>query len=738
VHYNLPTAFIFVDAFGVEEYSKAFTNPGSTAADFYIRLRAYSFSVYDFRMNVMLTNVTIAPLTSVPKNSIVPLQVTVSPASNQRPITLSLRTLSGTGDARFADGSSQMVITQTTTVQIKGVTESSATDNIRLEAKDGSISLDTEDFFVSPEQCPWTSPDRTTAPDANVNGTHVVTNAEYRFPAAIDHDVLPWATTEDFAPNDPATGREVELWAHMWRPSNLSGGPYPLVVFLHGNHGTCGRGSNPRIDTDYPFNDNYTTTGRCPVIGETEIGLGQTYTSQFNYVVVPSHMGYKDLAEKLAKWGYIVVSINANRGITAAPDIPSAPPNDPYYIDARGRLVLRHLQQLSGWNTNGGAPPQLGDLRGKINFDQVGLMGHSRGGEGMRAAKDLYGAAPWSTRIPGMTIRGIFEFAPTDGGANRDLQAAGVAWNVVLPMCDGDVFELLGVKPFDRMMTLPDVPATPKSTFTVWGANHNFFNTEWQQNDRLVGCVGHTALPQQSKGSTSQQQIALASLVAFFRANVGPSANSTFNQNFDPRYALPPVVTSVTRVDQGYTTSPSSTVTKVFDDFNPPRGNDPTGVSNFVNHADVSVAYSTVPRHDPSLRAAWISWNSSGPERYFQSNWTAAGVGNDMSAYQTLDFRVFRRVDVNGNLLNPPDPTNFSIQLVMGDGSVSNGVSLCKYADLRGPVGGPGGRHPILQTVRIPLSDFTNADLSHVRGVRFVFNISATGYIHVANIRLSP
>ena len=92
----------------------------------------------------------------------------------------------------------------------------------------------------------------------------------------------------------------------------------------------------------------------------------------------------------------------------------------------------------------------------------------------------------------------------------------------------------------------------------------------------------------------------------------------------------------------------------------------------------------------------------------------------------------------------------------MADGSVSNAVPLCRYADLRGPVGGydsyncvdtdSAGKcirwadayHPILQTVRIPLAHFINADLSQVRGVRLIFDITPSGSIYVANIRLGP
>src|SRR5204863_3527690 len=91
----------------------------------------------------------------------------------------------------------------------------------------------------------------------------------------------------------------------------------------------------------------------------------------------------------------------------------------------------------TSWDTSGAVPGNVYvpvDLRyqvlsvnltGKIDFTNVGLMGHSRGGQGVLAAYNLYRtpsidprATPaditWSSRIPGMNIKGIFEIAPTD------------------------------------------------------------------------------------------------------------------------------------------------------------------------------------------------------------------------------------------------------------------------------------------------------------------------------------
>src|SRR5215831_17724440 len=141
------------------------------------------------------------------------------------------------------------------------------------------------------------------------------------------------------------------------------------------------------------------------------------YVRRRRPIVVPNHEGYGYLADQLASWGYIVVSINANRGINAAPGTPEDLGNNL----ARGRLVLKHLQLLSEWNVFGGSPTFLGvELKGAMDFSQVGLFGHSRGGEGVRAAYSFYTTGDtrvnWAQQIPNpITFRGIFEIGPVDG-----------------------------------------------------------------------------------------------------------------------------------------------------------------------------------------------------------------------------------------------------------------------------------------------------------------------------------
>lgn len=78
-------------------------------------------------------SVTIAGFDGVPKNGTTTVQVTVSPSAN---IELRLTTQTGSGQARFSSNNgTTLQINGTTSVVIKGITESSTRDNIRLEAR---------------------------------------------------------------------------------------------------------------------------------------------------------------------------------------------------------------------------------------------------------------------------------------------------------------------------------------------------------------------------------------------------------------------------------------------------------------------------------------------------------------------------------------------------------------------------------------------------------------------------
>ncbi|WP_324952739.1 hypothetical protein [Oligoflexus sp.] len=363
----------------------------------------------------------------------------------------------------------------------------------------------------------------------------------YSVAPGVDRDVLP-------APPVGKPEVKTDIRGKLYLPRGE--GPFPLLLFLHGNHGTCGKvvgPSDPRLDVSSEF----TLTGTCPE----------------GMIESPSFLGYEYSARHLASWGYAVISVNANLGITARNGYDST---DGGLVYARGALVLKHLISFYQWSGSGSSAGLANKglvIKDKLDFSEVGFMGHSRGGEGVRYAYNIYEQAPddsvWKRSLPGLKIKGIFEIAPVDFGTQAGamkVEANGTAWSVLLGGCDRDVSLFSGGDPYARMLTGND--GFPKSVFTIWGANHNFFNSEWQVSDAPNSCYGNqrplwnTAaeplggeLGKQApnalkgvKGSEAQQTFARALMFSFFRANVGKQPDLTLLHTFDPQYALPTIL----------------------------------------------------------------------------------------------------------------------------------------------------------------------------------------------------
>lgn len=363
---------------------------------------------------------------------------------------------------------------------------------------------------------------------ATLAASFTVGEKDYKFPASVDPDVL--------------ADNPTELWARVYWPgteSTVADGAHPLAVFLHGNHSTCGRGENPRTDDS----NQYTYSGTCPS----------------GYVPTPNHRGYDHIARALAADGFVVVSINANRGINGG----SGSDQDWGLNMARGRLVLKHLEKLSNWNLNGGSDQTLGvDLKNHLDFTRVGLMGHSRGGEGVLAAQNFFTDqnSPWPARIPNLKIKAIFELAPVDGQTARTFDAVGVPWVVLLPRCDGDVSDLQGIRVFDRAFRRKtEALRFPKSTFYVFGANHNFFNTEWQSSDSS-GCENNE--PQLwGEGdwqSERQQKIGLDAVKGFMTRYVVDGTGPRDAALFDPAFPMPEDLAAITSFARDYLDTPDA------------------------------------------------------------------------------------------------------------------------------------------------------------------------------------
>lgn len=266
-----------------------------------------------------------------------------------------------------------------------------------------------------------------------------------------------------------------ELEGKVYLPEG--GGARPTVVLLHGRHSYC-----------------YGTGAANP----------DRWPCSSTQLSIPSYLGYDGTARALASHGYAVVSVSAN-AINANDNQLAADQG----ARARGQLVLDTLDMLqdasagdavsyrdaaTGTDVSLDAAFELGaaavaqraegfvdgyggldamtaaDLVGRFDLTNVGLMGHSRGGEGITSAAVLNGA-----RETPFGFTSVLPLAPVDFGR---MTVPGLAMNVLLPYCDGDVSNQQGQHMLDDSRYAFGDDALRTGTW-VMGANHNFYNTVW-------------------------------------------------------------------------------------------------------------------------------------------------------------------------------------------------------------------------------------------------------------------
>jgi len=173
----------------------------------------------------------------------------------------------------------------------------------------------------------------------------------------------------------------------------------------------------------------------------------------------PSYKGYDYLQLQLARMGFIAVSVDCNavNGSSSGGGIAN--------IEARVNLIIASIKLFQTFNGANG-----NTFFKKIDFAQVGLMGHSRGGDAVVMTPELISLA-------GVSIRCILALAPTDFRGSitgTDVNPKNFDFMTILPAGDGDVWQNNGARFYDRC-----APVRFKSQLYVHHANHNFFNRQW-------------------------------------------------------------------------------------------------------------------------------------------------------------------------------------------------------------------------------------------------------------------
>lgn len=516
----------------------------------------------------------------------------------------------------------------------------------------------------------------------------------------------------------------IEVRGSVHYPTDLSDGPFPVLLFLHGRHSTCYSGAG---------------------------GTSIAWPCTGSFDPIPSYQGYDYLAEQMASHGYIVISVSAN-SISSTDNSTSD-----YGMRGRGELLQHHLNLWNEWNTAGGDP--FGDLFvGKLDMNNIGTMGHSRGGEGVinHALFNREQGSPYG-------IKAVLTLAPVD--FNRPV-LNGIPVMNIAPYCDGDVSDLQGVHYYDDARYLDENDTMPKHNLVVLGANHNYYNTVWtpglfpagtaddwryvngEQNDVHCG----TSAPDNGRLNPERQRNSLKAYAsAFFRVYVG--GETAFNPILKTTDITPP---------------PSSTLTgeEIFMSYHPPS-NKRIDINRTIgedaeetNHLDQSVSSNGLVVYDVcgddfgeqycigvgaaqephnknggvavlGLSQLKLQWNSA-------DDWWRNDIPDyltDFSQFEALQFRAAVNFQENAAGVSP----DFKIQLVDNSGA-SGSLTASDYTNaLYFPPGDWGTTLPrtMHNTISLPIADFSGVDITDIAYVRFIFNESANGAILVSDLALS-
>jgi hypothetical protein len=492
-------------------------------------------------------------------------------------------------------------------------------------------------------------------------------------------------------------------------------GRRPVAVLLHGAHQSCELPGGSLPTQDWPCRPSF--------------------------LDVESFTGYRYLARTLASWGFVVVSIDGNPvapadgGVLTFPDGAQMTPET--FMDMRAKVVDRQLGRLARANRGEqGAEVDFGyQLGHRLDLSRVGLMGHSRGGEGVVWASLQPGPRPYR-------IRAIVALAPVNFFRRT---VPDVAFALILPACDGDVFDLQGGTFYDDVRDRRR--SAPLWQAVVLGGNHNFFNSVWEDETAFFfpdagTSVDPCASDQIGKtrlSRASQEAVGSAVIVPFMRVFAG-GAPSSLVRRLGFGAAIPETIAGAD-VDVSYQPSSANRL----DVVRPTRttalrqnllggSQEASGLAAYgLCLYDIgSLFRPSVIRgcgSEPAMQAhalgeLRVAWNRRGGRIVTRIPPTFG----DVRSFDALSIRaVIDPADARRNPRGVSRP--FTLALRDASGRAARVAVPRDHPAVRYPV-----RVTVLGTVRIPLSAFAGVDLSRIAAVEIRFDRAPRGRLLLTDL----
>lgn len=441
------------------------------------------------------------------------------------------------------------------------------------------------------------------------------------------------------------------------------------------------------------------------------------------------HLDHDYLMAHLARNGFVTASI-ANSGTN----------------DERARQAISYLNAM---HAHWGWQDRLGD--------NVAFVGHSRGGEAAITAAHLLEENP-NLGHEEFDVRAVVSIAPTDGGGQDGFSPKETINGLMTPAFLG----IYGSRDPDVSgLPIAPWPTGPENTaFAIYDRAGAEFSSEGVQlfgthvSKSMVFAIdathkGFEDADQCTIGPVSssmqcddQRNIARAYINAFLRWHV-------FGQS-QYRGFLDGTWRPASLVGLGIQQQFSDGLRRTIDNFeqggwasNTIGGVVQKSAGIAVLAEDAAIDLDPASPHDTDVMR--IKWGAGGVPwvRWSIPNASPWGIGplRDWTDYDVLSLRAGQNYDDAWNVLNQAQ--NFHVRLYTSDGWSSK-VPVGDYAELAYPdvftLNFPNDHtKSAMETIRVPLSAFANANLSNVSWVALYFDVPghASGSILIDSLELA-
>ena len=499
---------------------------------------------------------------------------------------------------------------------------------------------------------------------------------------------------------------------------------------------------DPTTDTSFPFagafsynqstqgsinvTDDYGAPWTVPLLASVKFPAdfsgatapGQISTSQANYPLVVvvhgngplgGYLGYEYLLEHFAKNGFISASIHLEPDETGTD---------------RARVLRKHLDILFA-------------MFGTKAANNIGIMGHSRGGEAVVIAARLSQQEAW-----GYNINAVISLAPTNQYTFEHFSGAWAKpFLVIYGSLDGD---LAGIS--DTGFELYDnASGMKKSMQFVYRSCHDRYNTVWGDGDITASWSQLTPADALRVLSVdSHHKIAMGYMSAFFRQNL---RNETEWDGLFKGEWVPAAVQASDANMKIYPQYEDTTVRTVdnFEGAHSAASWQASTIGGVVAQTGLPAApqeqdLRTLDAHSPHQTAGLaLRWDSTSDLLQFD----IPPGQRDVRNFAAVSFRIGLRVDSASN----PSGQAQDMRLTLTDGSSNarairvSKITEIPYPDTRG--------HDVftksaMRTVRIPLPVYRikclgvpSVDLSNVINIKFEFAEKPAGEIAIDSVQFT-